>query len=230
MIKRFLPIGVLVAGLAAFFALGLNDYVSLDVLKDNRQALLSYVAENAVLASLVFFLIYAVAVAFSIPGGALFTIVGGFMFGIVWGSSLVVFGATLGATCVFLAAKTALGDMLRQKAGPWMSKLEAGFQENATSYLLTLRLVPAAPFWLVNLVPAFFGVRLSTFVVTTLFGIIPGTVVFASVGNGLGATLDAGGEPNFGIIFQPEILLPLVGIGLLSLLPVVVKKLKARNA
>lgn len=228
--RRFLPIGVLVAGLVAFFAFGLNDYVSLDVLKENRQSLLDFVSENAVLASLVFFLVYAVAVAFSIPGGALLTIVGGFMFGIVWGAGLVVLGATIGATCVFLAAKTALGDLMRQKAGPWMSKLEAGFQENATSYLITLRLVPLAPFWLVNLVPAFFGVRLGTFVVTTFFGIIPGTVVYISVGNGLGETLNRGGEPDLGIIFEPAILLPLVGIALLSLVPVIYKKLRARKA
>lgn len=230
MVRRFLPLGILLAGLVAFFAFGLDDYVSLDVLKDNRQALLGYVAENAVLASIVFFLVYAVAVAFSLPGGAVLTIVGGFMFGIVWGAGLVVFGATLGATCVFLAARTALGDTLRRKAGPWMARLEAGFQENATSYLITLRLVPVAPFWLVNLVPAFFGVRLGTFVLTTFFGIIPGTVVYVSVGHGLGATLDQGGEPDLGIIFRPEILLPLVGLALLSLLPVVYKKLKARKA
>ncbi len=230
MVKRFLPIGVLVLGLIAFFAFGLDEYVSLEVLKENRQALLDYVAQNAALASIVFLLVYAVAIAFSIPGGALLTIVGGFMFGIVWGASLVVVGATIGATCVFLAAKTALGDTLREKAGPWMAKLEAGFQENATSYLITLRLVPVAPFWLVNLAPAFFGVRLPIFVITTFFGIIPGTVVYTSVGNGLGATFDAGGEPDLGIIFKPEILLPLIGIALLSLVPVVYKKMKARKA
>ncbi len=229
-VKRFLPIGVLVLGLIAFFAFGLDEYVSLEVLKENRQLLLDYVAQNAALASIVFLLVYTVAVAFSIPGGALLTIVGGFMFGIVWGASLVVVGATLGATCVFLAAKTALGDTLHEKAGPWMVKLEEGFQENATSYLITLRLVPLAPFWLVNLAPAFFGVRLRTFVITTFFGIIPGTVVYASVGNGVGATFDAGGEPDLGIIFKPEILLPLIGIALLSLVPVVYKKMKARKA
>ena len=230
MVKRFLPIGILVAGFFAFFALGLNDYVSLEVLKENRIALLDYVARNAILASAVFLLIYAVAIAFSVPGGAILTLVGGFMFGTIWGASLVVVGATLGATCVFLAAKTALGDILRRKAGPWMAKLEAGFQEDATSYLITLRLVPLAPFWLVNLVPAFFGVRLRTFVLTTFFGIIPGTVVYASVGAGVGVIFDAGGEPDLGIIFDPGILLPLIGIALLSLVPVVYKKLKARKA
>ena len=152
------------------------------------------------------------------------------MFGIVWGACLVVGGATVGATGVFLAARTALGDTLRERAGPWLAKLEAGFQENATSYLITLRLVPLAPFWLVNLAPAFFGVRLGIFVLTTFFGIIPGTVVYTSVGNGLGATFDAGGEPDLGIIFKPEIFLPLVGIALLSMVPVVYKKMKARKA
>ena len=151
------------------------------------------------------------------------------MFGIVWASALVVSGATIGATCVFLAARTALGDVLRRKAGPWMTKLETGFQDNAFSYLLTLRLVPIAPFWLVNLVPAFFGVPLGTYVITTLVGIVPGTVVYASVGNGLGATLDAGADPDLGAIFQPAVLLPLVGLALLSLMPAVYKRIKARK-
>jgi len=230
MVKRFLPIGILVGGLIAFFAFGLDEYVSLEVLKENRIALLDYVARNAILASAVFLLIYAVAIAFSVPGGAVLTLVGGFMFGTLWGAGLVVVGATMGATCVFLAAKTALGDVLRRKAGPWMAKLEAGFQEDATSYLITLRLVPLAPFWLVNLVPAFFGVHLRTFVLTTFFGIIPGTVVYASVGAGVGVIFDAGGEPDLGIIFKPEILLPLIGIALLSLVPVIYKRMKARKA
>lgn len=228
-LKRFLPLGVLIAGLVAFFAFGLNEHVSVETLKENRETLQRFVAENAVVASLVFMLVYIVAVAFSIPGGAVLTITGGFMFGIVWASSLVVVGATVGATCVFLAARTALGDILRRKAGPWMTKLESGFQENAFSFLLTLRLVPIAPFWLVNLVPAFFGVRLGTYVITTLVGIVPGTVVYTSVGNGLGATLDAGADPDLGAIFQPAVLLPLVGLGLLSLVPVVYKRIKARK-
>ena len=132
-------------------------------------------------------------------------------------------------TGLFLIARTALGDVLRAKAGPFLAKMEEGFRENALSYLLVLRLIPLFPFWLVNLVPAFLGVSTIHYVIGTFFGIIPGTFVFASVGNGLGALLDAGEDPNLGIIFQPEVLGPLVALALLSLLPVLYKRHQAKK-
>lgn len=227
--RRFLPLAVLLAGLAAFFALGLDRYVSFGALSENREALIAFVTEHAMAASLAFLIVYAVATALSIPGGAVLTVTGGFLFGILWGAGLAIAGATLGATAVFLAARTALGDVLRRKAGPWMQRMEVGFRRDAASYLLTLRLIPVVPFWLVNLVPAFFGVPLRTFFWTTLVGIVPGTVVYASVGNGLGATLEAGGRPDLGVLFRPEVFLPLVGLGLLALLPTVWKRLRARR-
>lgn len=222
--RRFAPLAVLVTGLIAFFVLGLDRYVSFEALSDNRDALVAFVQAHAVAASLIYIAIYAAATAVSIPGGTVLTLGGGFLFGIVWGTGLTVVGATLGATAVFLAARTALGDALKRKAGPWMQRMEAGFRRDAVSYLLTLRLIPIVPFWLVNLVPAFFGVSLHTFVWTTAVGIVPGTLVYASVGNGLGATLEAGGRPDLGIIFDPEILLPLIGLGLLALLPAAWKR------
>lgn len=229
--NRFLPIGVLVAGLVAFFAFG-REYVSFATLSENRTVLVNYVEANIVLASLAYMFVYAIAIAFSVPTGALLTLVGGFLFGIVWGAVLVVVGATIGATCLFLAAKTALGDTLRRKAGPWMARLEDGFREDAVSYLFTLRFIPLVPFWLVNLVPAFFGVSLRIFVFTTFLGIIPGTLVYISVGNGIGAAIDAGVEPDVGLklFLNPEILLPVVGLIILSLVPVIYKKLKTRRA
>ena len=130
-------------------------------------------------------LIYATAIALSIPGGAILTMTGGFLFGVAAATLYAVIAATLGATVVFLIAKTALGDTLREKAGPAMRRMEAGFRENALNYLLFLRLIPVFPFWLVNLVSAFLGVPLRTYVVATAVGIIPGTLVYASVGNGL---------------------------------------------
>jgi uncharacterized membrane protein YdjX (TVP38/TMEM64 family) len=222
--RRFLPLMVLAGALVAFFALDLDRFVSFRALADNRDALVAFVQANALAASLVYLLVYAVATAVSIPGATILTLAGGFLFGIVWGSALTVLGATLGATAVFLAARTALGDALRRKAGPWMQRMEAGFRRDAVSYLLSLRLIPVVPFWLVNLVPAFFGVPLRTFVWTTAVGIVPGTVVYTSVGNGLGATLEAGGRPDLGVIFQPEVLLPLIGLGLLALLPAAWKR------
>jgi uncharacterized membrane protein YdjX (TVP38/TMEM64 family) len=228
-LRRFVPLAAIVLGLVAFFAFDLDRFVSLSALSEHHEALRALVADNGVLASAAYLLAYAVAVALSIPGAAVLTIAGGFMFGIVWGSLLVVSGATLGAVAIFLAARTALGDVLRRRAGPWVQKLEAGFRENAFSYLLTLRLIPVVPFWLVNIVPAFFGVRLGTFALSTVLGIVPGTVVYVGVGNGLGATLDAGRDPDLGIIFEPAILLPLLGLAVLSLVPVVYRKVKGRR-
>ncbi|MDZ4382695.1 MAG: TVP38/TMEM64 family protein [Parvibaculum sp.] len=224
MLRRFLPLLILVAGLGAFFALGLDRYVTLDTLRDNRQVLSAWVVENWALAAFVYVLAYISMVAFSLPGGLVATLTGGFLFGTVFGGLFAVVGATIGATAIFLAAKTALGEMLREKAGPKLRKLEDGFGKNAFSYMLVLRLVPIFPFFLVNLAPAFLGVPLRTYVVTTFLGIVPGTFVFASLGNGLGAVFDAGRDPDLGLIFEPEILGPILALALLALLPIVYRR------
>ena len=227
--KRILPLAILVAGLVLYFVFDLNRFISLEALKQNRGMLQELVAENGVLAILAFGALDAVVVAFSFPGGVIMTLAGGFLFGTVVGGLTVVVGATIGATALFLIARSALGDLLEAKAGPFLTKMEDGFRENALSYLLVLRLVPLFPFWLVNLVPAFLGVSTGTYVIGTFIGIIPGTFVFASVGNGLGALLDAGENPNLGIIFQPDVLGPLIALALLSLIPVIYKKYQARK-
>jgi uncharacterized membrane protein YdjX (TVP38/TMEM64 family) len=227
---RLVPLLILVAGLVVFFALGLQRYISFEVLRENREALLTWVQQKGLLAGLIYIVIYAVAVAFSLPGGAVMSITGGFLFGTVWGSLYILIGATLGATALFIIAKTALGDVLRAKAGPWLQKMEAGFRENALSYLLVLRLVPLFPFFVVNLVPAFLGVSLGTYVLGTFFGIMPGVVVFASVGAGLGSIFDAGEAFSASGILTPQILTALIGLAVLALIPVVYKKIKARSA
>lgn len=227
---RLIPLVVLAAGLVAFFVLDLGQYVTLDALKENREFLQTFVAENTALAFTVYMAIYTVMVAFSLPGALIATLTGGFLFGTIFGGLATVIAATIGATIVFLIAKTALGDTLRAKAGPGVQKMEAGFQKNAFSYLMVLRLVPLFPFFLVNLAPAFLGVKLRTFIVATFFGIIPGTFVFASVGNGLGAIFDEGGEPNLGIIFQPEVLGPILALAALSLVPVIYKRFSKEEA
>jgi len=227
---RFLPLAVLAIGLAVFFALGLHHYLSFGALAENHDVLIDLVESHPAAAPLAFIGVYALAVAFSIPGAAVLTIAGGFLFGTLAGGIYVVIGATLGAVGVFLAARTAFGEGLRKRAGPWIGRLESGFQENALSYLLVLRLVPLFPFWLVNLVPAFLGVPLATYVIGTFLGIIPGSFVYASVGNGLGAVFDSGGTPDLTIIFEPEILLPIVGLSLLALIPVIYKKVAYKKA
>ena len=228
--KRLLPVVVLVLGLVLFFVFGLNRYVSFHVLRDNREALVSWVQNAGVLAVLTYMAVYTICVAFSLPGGAVLSMTGGFLFGTLWGAVYIVISATLGATMLFLIAKTALGDPLRTKAGPWLQKMEAGFQENALSYLLVLRLVPLFPFFVVNLVPAFLGVSLSTYVLGTFFGIIPGSLVYASVGAGLGSIFDAGGTFSAKGILTPQILTALIGLAVLALIPVAYKKIKTRTA
>ncbi len=229
-LKRFSPLFAIAAAMGTFFALGLDDYLSFDALRENRHLLIDLVKDHAVLTIIGFIVLYAVAVALSLPGGAIFSIAGGFLFGASTGTAWIVIGATLGATGVFLAARTALGDMLRAKAGPWLKNMEAGFQENALSYLLVLRLVPLFPFFVVNLVPAFLGVPLRTYVIGTVIGIIPGAFVFASVGAGLGSVFDSNQAFTPASALTPEVITALVGLSVLSLVPVVYKKLKARRA
>ncbi len=228
--KKLIPLLVLVAGLVVFFALGLHRYISFEVLRENRVTLFNWVQQNGLLAALVYMAIYAIAVAFSLPGGLVLSITGGFLFGTLWGSLYIVIGATVGATALFIIAKSALGDFLRAKAGPWLQKMEAGFRENALNYLLVLRLVPLFPFFVVNLVPAFLGVPLSTYVIGTFFGIIPGVIVFASVGAGLGSIFDKGEAFSAAGILTPQIVIALIGLAVLALIPVVYKKIKARSA
>ena len=227
---KLIPVVVLVAGLVVFFAFDLDRYLSLTALKENREALTGWVADTGLVAWLAYAGMYAVVTAFSIPGGAVMTIAGGFLFGPWLGGTLTVFGATIGATAVFLAARYALAVLLRDKAGNAIRKMEDGFKENALSYLLFLRLIPVFPFWLVNLVPAFLSVPVGVYIFGTAVGIIPGTFMYALVGDGVGALLEAGQDVNLGIIFEPRFLLPIVGLAALALLPVLYKKFKGRSA
>ena len=162
-------------------------------------------------------LVYAAVVALSVPGAAIMTLAGGFLFGIVLGASLTVIGATLGATLLFLIARSAAGDFLRQRAGPFLARMSDGFSKDAFNYLLFLRLVPAFPFWAVNLAPALLGMRLAPFVIATALGIIPGTVVYTAFGASLGHVFDAGGQVDLKTVFSPTLIAALIGLGLLAL-------------
>lgn len=228
--KRLLPVAVLAALVALVFALGLDDYLTFEALRENRALLGEWVAANAVLAALVYIGVYAAAVAVSLPGAVFMTLAGGFMFGAVSGTVYTVAAATIGATAIFLVARTALGDSLRTRAGPWMARLEAGFRDNALNYLLVLRLVPLFPFWLVNLVPAVLGVPLRIFVAGTAVGIVPGTFVFCLAGDGLGSVFDSGEAFSVNAVLTPRMIAGLVGLAALALAPVVYKRVKARRA
>ncbi|MDQ6959978.1 MAG: TVP38/TMEM64 family protein [Mariprofundaceae bacterium] len=227
--QRIVPLLVLVAGLAAFFALDLGRYLSFSALGEHRVALLDWVGANNLLAPVVYMLAYVRVVAFSLPGGAVMAISGGFLFGAVMGGAYAVTGATLGATALFLIAKTSLGDYLLAKAGPAIRKMQAGFEENALSYMFVLRLIPLFPFFLVNLAPAFLGVPLRVYLIATFFGIMPGTFVYALVGAGLGSVFDRGEAFTLAGVMTPQMIAALAGLGLLVLVPVVYKKLKGRK-
>lgn len=227
--KRIVPLAVIVGGFIAFFAFDLDSYVTFDALKENRQWLLGQVAEHRLVAVLAFIAIYAAVVTFSLPVAAVVSISGGFLFGLWYGTVWNVVAATLGATMLFLAARTVFADILHSKAGPWFNKVEAGFQKNAFNYLLFLRLVPAFPFFVVNLVPAFLGVRLRTFVIATFFGIIPGGFVYTSVGAGLGSVFDSGEAFSVSGVLTPEIVTAMAGLALLALIPVAVRTWQAKR-
>ncbi|MEO1549941.1 MAG: TVP38/TMEM64 family protein [Pseudomonadota bacterium] len=209
----------------------LRDLLSFQALADNRELLLAWRDDNYLLVALIYVLIYVAVVAFSLPGGLVMTLTGGFLFGAVMGASLTVVAATLGATAIFLAAKTGLGDSLHARlksasSGGILGRIEAGLRENEVSYLLMMRLVPAIPFFVANLAPAFLGVKLRNYVLTTFFGIMPGTAVYAWVGSGLGEVFDRGETPNLGLIFEPQVLGPILGLAALSALPIVLKSLR----
>ena len=230
-LKRFAPLIVIAAALAAFFALGGPQYVSLESLKENRETLSALVQDNFVLAIIGFMALYAGLTAISFPGASLLSIFGGFLFGTMIGGSAITIGATLGATGIFLAARYAIGDALSKKAGPYMQKFEAGLKENEVSYLFILRLIPAFPFFIVNIVPALFDVKLRNYILTTFFGIIPGCFVYASVGAGIGAIFDSGEDVKLsGLMTEPKILFPILGLMALAALPIIYKKFKGSPA
>lgn len=227
--KRLLSLVILLAVVAAAFAFRIDRYLTLDVLRDNRAALLTYVEHNSLLAALGFMLAYAAVVALSLPGASIMTLAGGFLFGIGLGAGLTVVGATIGAAALFLIARSALGDVLRARAGPFLARMAEGFSKDSFSYLLFLRLVPAFPFWAVNLAPALLGMRLAPFVAATAIGIVPGTTVYSAFGAGLGRVFDAGGEANLKSVFSPTLIAALVGLGVLSLLPIALRRLRERR-
>ncbi len=225
--KRWLPLVLIGALVAAALASGAHEYATLSALRDNRDWLETQVAARFGLAAASFIALYALATAASLPTGTVLTLAGGFLFGPWTGAVLTVIGATIGAVGVFLAARTALGSSLKvrlERAGGALAAMEKGFREDALFYLLFLRLTPVFPFFVVNLAPAFLGVRLPLFVGTTLVGIFPGTLVYTFIGAGLGKALERTAEPSLDNLVSTEILLGLGGLGAMSLLAVLVRR------
>ncbi|MFO1027142.1 MAG: VTT domain-containing protein [Acetobacteraceae bacterium] len=216
--RRLLLLVLLMAGVAA--AVWLWPRLGWDTLAMHQLALQAFVDAHPVAAPLVYVLAYILAAALSVPQGALLTVTGGLLFGAVFGCALTVVGATIGASILVLAARTALGDLLSRRNGRLVEAVRTGLQRDGLSYLLALRLLPVVPFWAVNLAAAVIGMRLTVFVPGTALGIIPATFVFSSIGAGVGEVLAAGRTPDLSVLFRPALILPLLGLALLSLLPV----------
>ncbi len=225
---------------------GWYKYVSVDAmalsLAQNREFLQSYVENNYVYALLIYIGIYIVAVALSFPGATFLTLAGGLLFNWHIGGVATILAATIGATIIFLIAKTAVGEQLSKKAGPFVNKLQDGFRDDALNYMLFLRLVPVFPFWLINIAPALLNVSLPVFFIGTLIGIIPGTFAFCYAGVGIDSVIDAqlgtyqaciaSGKTDCvfefslsGLVTQ-ELIIAFVLLGIVSIIPVILKKLK----
>jgi uncharacterized membrane protein YdjX (TVP38/TMEM64 family) len=244
-IRRLAPlVAVVLLAIVAFVVFGRGG-LSLGELVRHRMAIGAFVAEHRPLAVLAYIALYIAAIALSLPGAVFLTVAGGFLFGLGVGATAAVIGATIGATIIFLIARSALGEPLLRRAGPRAAQLAQGFRDDAFSYLLFLRLVPAFPFFLVNLVPAFAGVRLLPFIAATAIGVIPGALVFALAGTGLDSVIAAqkvtydacmaagkgGCQMTFNAsdVLTPQLIGALIALGLLALVPVVVKRLRARS-
>lgn len=225
-IKRFGPLILVALAVAVVLASGLADHLSLVELKARRDQLQGFVALHPALSFGLYILIYIAVVSLSLPGALVMTLSGGFLFGPWLGAAAASSGASLGAAVIFLVCRTAVGDSLRGKAGSTISRIEEGVRRDAFSYILTLRLIPVMPFWLVNLAAGFVNIPLRTFLAATVLGILPGSLVYSGLGAGLGEVFASGQEPNLRVIFEPHVLLPLVGLGLLSLLPVVLRRFR----
>lgn len=220
---------VIVAVVGAFT---LRDYLSFETLRDNRETLLAFRDSNYVLTVIGFIAIYVAIVAFSLPGATIATLAGGFLFATFPGFLFNVIAATTGATLIFLAARMGFGEKLGAKledSDGAVKKIKDGIDENQWSMLFLIRLVPAVPFFIANLVPSFLDVPLHRFVISTFLGIIPGSIVYTSVGAGLGEVFARGETPNLGIIFEPHILLPILGLCVLAALPIVIKAITGKK-
>ncbi|MGB0901526.1 TVP38/TMEM64 family protein [Halocynthiibacter sp.] len=228
--RRLLPLLVILM-VAVVGAFTLRDHLSFEALAANRETLTSFRDNNYLLALLSFMAVYIVIVAFSLPGATIATLTGGFLFATFPGAFFNITAATIGAVIIFLAAKWGLGEKLAAKmenSDGAVKKIKDGIDENQWSMLFLIRLVPAVPFFLANLIPALVGVSLWRFTISTFIGIIPGGIVYTSVGAGLGEVFDRGETPNLGIIFEPHILLPVLGLCALAALPILLKKLSKK--
>lgn len=248
-LRTWIPLVIIAALTVLAYSLGWHEQLSFKMIALNYDTLKTFIAAHYFLALSIYAGSYIVIVALSLPLGLIMTVAGGLLFGWAVAAPATIVGATIGATIIFLAAKTSIGEALAARANPWLCKLSKGFKANALSYLLFLRLVPAFPFCVVNIVPALLGVPLSTFVLGTVLGIIPGTYAFAVAGASLASVVEAQNAiykeclaQNSGdvaacpytvdtnALITPEILFAFALLGIVALIPVVIDKWSKRNA
>ncbi len=228
---RRLPI-LLMLAIAAIGAFAFRDQLSFAALSDHRESLIAFRDRNFALAAAAFIAGYALIVAFSLPGATIATLTGGFLFGIFPGVAFNVLAASAGAVTVFLAARAGFGAALAEglsARGGAAARLQTALRENEWSVLFLMRLVPVVPFFLANLIPAFLGVSVFRFGVTTILGIIPGALVFTSIGSGLSEVFARGGTPDLSLIFAPHILGPILGLAALAALPIVIRAFRGKD-
>jgi uncharacterized membrane protein YdjX (TVP38/TMEM64 family) len=229
-LKRLLPLAAI--AVAAAVGIYYRDLFSFQTLAEHREQLLAWRDANYTLAALGFVAAYTVIVAFSLPGAAVASLTGGFLFGLAMGSVLNVTAATIGATAIFSAVRLGFGEALAARMDASEGRIRAfkqSLNENQISFLLLIRLVPVVPFFVANLLPAMLGVRLPVYVLTTFFGIIPGAVVYTWVGSGLGEVFERGQTPDLSIIWDWQILGPILALCALSMLPAIVKRFRRKG-
>ena len=214
--------------MAVVIQFDLHSHLTLDTLRTYRTELRQFVTDRPAAAMLAFVGLYAAIAAASLPGAAVMTVGAGLLFGTLIGAAVAVAGATTGATLAFLFARSTFGNVLRRRAGPYLQRLEAGFHSNAFSYLMFMRLIPAFPFWAVNLAAGLLHVPLITFVSSTALGIIPGTFIYAAFGAGLDAVFAEGTTVTLAEVFTPDMLAALVGLGFLALAPIALDRWRRR--
>jgi uncharacterized membrane protein YdjX (TVP38/TMEM64 family) len=246
-IRQFGPLVLIVAVSLLVFAMGWHRHVTFETIVALRDRFQIVLDEHRVLSILVYTGIYIAAASLSLPGCPILTVTGGLLFGWLIGGLATVVGATIGATILFLIARTAVGNMLSGRAMPWLTKLREGFRQDALSYLLFLRLVPAFPFWFVNVAPAVLGVPLKTYVIGTFLGIIPATFAFASAGVGLDSVIQAAKADyaecvarlgagtckltvHASSVVTKELVLALLLLGVVALIPVAFRKRRSTHA
>lgn len=224
--KRYLPLILIILLIGIVFITGLYHYFSFNSLKLYHLKLKTLVVMHPSLSHFLFIFVCITATALSLPSATILSILGGYLFPFPLSTLYVVVGGTCGATIIFYAARTAFGDLLKKKAGPFLRKMDAGFQKDAVSYLLFLRFIPIFPFWAINIAPAFFSVSIKTFVWTTFVGIIPGASVYTLVGRGLDHILETDKTFSLQFFSKPTFLIAFILLGILACFPIIVKKIK----